>query len=197
MVFAHYLSQRCLWKRWGEAQLIGNIWVIVGSTPTSSNAGRDLTVPSEVTALTSAGAQACSCQGALGLEKRTEPGAPGAGWCRGFWWELCWQPTFESHRNATSLLMPSVVRRHRTPFFWEGGRRSVGCAWSGTMLRHVGSRPYSVILLKISTMQNTIMSPSSFHPQHAGQKRSCLCCPAQMCPNKREKKNKPVGTIPF
>lgn len=73
-VFTHYLSQRCLWKRRGEAQLIGNIWVIVGSTPTSSNAGRDLTVPSEVTALTSASAQACSCQGALGLEKKDRAG---------------------------------------------------------------------------------------------------------------------------
>lgn len=45
-----------------RSQLIGNIWVIVGSTLTSSSAGRDLSVPSDVTALTSAGVQACSCQ---------------------------------------------------------------------------------------------------------------------------------------
>lgn len=79
-----------------ETQLIGNIWVIVGSTPTSSTAGWDLTVPSGVTALTSASVHACSCQGPLWLEKRTEPDALGAGWCRCFWWELCWQPTFHS-----------------------------------------------------------------------------------------------------
>lgn len=56
-------------------------------------------------------------------------------------------------------------------FFLEGG--AIGCAWCGTTLRRAISRPCSLILLKISTMQNTITSPSSFHPQHAGQRRSC------------------------
>lgn len=59
-------------REWGivEVQLIGNIWVIVGSTPTSSRVGWDLTVPSEVTALTSAGVHACSCQRHGLVEKR-------------------------------------------------------------------------------------------------------------------------------
>lgn len=60
-------------KKWvsrvGEVQLIGNIWVIVGSTPTSSSVGWDLTVPSEVTALTSASVHACSCQRPVWLKK--------------------------------------------------------------------------------------------------------------------------------
>lgn len=59
-------------RRTGEAQLIRNIWVIVGSTPTLSSTGWDLTVPSEVTALTSASVHTCSCQKALWLKKRTE-----------------------------------------------------------------------------------------------------------------------------
>ena len=58
----------------GEAQLIGNIWVIVGSTPTSSSAGWDLTVPSEVTALTSASVHACSCQRPVWLKREDRAG---------------------------------------------------------------------------------------------------------------------------
>jgi len=66
--------------RIGEVQLIGNIWVIVGSTLTSSCVGWDLTVPSEVTALTSASVHACSCQRhSLVVKKRTEPDALGTG----------------------------------------------------------------------------------------------------------------------
>lgn len=194
-VFAHYLSQRCLWKRRGEAQLIGNIWVIVGSTPTSSNAGRDLTVPSEVTALTSAGAQACSCQGALGLEKRTEPGAPGTGWCRGFWWELCWQPTFESSWIATSLLMPSVVRRHRTVLwvFFGGGRMCVVWNHAATCYFKAMQRDPFKDFNNAKHNHVSLFSP----PTTRWVQMQLLMLACTDVSEKRRKKPKPVGTIPF
>lgn len=65
-----HTQYRKWWRSIGEVQLIGNIWVIVGSTPTSSSVGWDLTVPSEVTALTSASVHACSCQSLAEKEDR-------------------------------------------------------------------------------------------------------------------------------
>lgn len=60
----------------------------------------------------------CACvqlpETGVWLEKRTEPDALGAGWYRCFWWELCWQPTFQSQENATSLLMRLVPRRRES-----------------------------------------------------------------------------------
>lgn len=71
----------------GEAQLIGNIWVIVGSTTTSRRRWLrfDGALWSDSFDLGVRACVHCSCQRALWLEKRTEPGAPGAGWCRRFW----------------------------------------------------------------------------------------------------------------